>query len=153
DYVARDQHTRAACEADVAQCDLYIGLFAWRYGYIPEDNNPEGKSITEIEYHKAQHDGKTCLVFLLDDTAPWSPSLMDTESNEQDRGQRIRALRQELKKRCAGYFRSPDDLATQVIAAVYQDEATKRVRTWEALDEIKQSVALGPSYLPNIQEK
>jgi hypothetical protein len=38
------------CEADAANCDICIGIFALRYGYIRGEDNPEGKSITELEY-------------------------------------------------------------------------------------------------------
>jgi hypothetical protein len=34
-YVAADQRPLDKCLEDVCGCDLYIGLFAWRYGYIP----------------------------------------------------------------------------------------------------------------------
>src|SRR4030042_752889 len=65
DYVAADQRPLDRCLADVAECDVYIGIFAWRYGYIPSKNNPEGKSITELEFAKASETGKTRLVLLL----------------------------------------------------------------------------------------
>jgi hypothetical protein len=29
------------CLADVATCGLYLGIFAHRYGYIPESGNPD----------------------------------------------------------------------------------------------------------------
>jgi hypothetical protein len=35
DYVAADQRPLDKCLADVAACDLYLGIFAHRYGYIP----------------------------------------------------------------------------------------------------------------------
>ena len=35
DYVAADQRPLAKCLADVAACDLYVGIFAHRYGYVP----------------------------------------------------------------------------------------------------------------------
>jgi len=80
DYVARDMRTRSACEADVAECDLYVGIFAWRYGYIPEDNNEEQQSITELEYRAAA--GKTRLIFLVRDEAEWDQSFRDTVTGE-----------------------------------------------------------------------
>ena len=52
DYVATDQRPLDKCLDDVAASDLYIGIFAWRYGFIPTENNPEQKSITELEYRK-----------------------------------------------------------------------------------------------------
>lgn len=152
EYVARDQHTRAACEADVAACDIYVGIFAWRYGHIPEHDNEARRSITELEYRKASGE-KTCLVFLLSDDAPWPSTMRDAETGEGDSGERIRKLRAELKERCAGYFSTPDNLATEVIAAVYQHESTRRVHQLSVIDEIKEFVELGASYLPNIQQK
>jgi hypothetical protein len=49
-YVAEDKRPLEKCLEDVASCDLYIGIFAWRYGYVPEGYD---KSITELEYRKA----------------------------------------------------------------------------------------------------
>lgn len=54
EYPARAMHTKAACQRDVAECNIYLGIFAWRYGYIPDDDNPERKSITELEYEAAE---------------------------------------------------------------------------------------------------
>src|SRR5438270_6985206 len=61
DYVATDQRPLDKCLADVVKCDLYIGLFAWRYGYVPSKGNPERKSITELEYRRATQADKSCL--------------------------------------------------------------------------------------------
>ena len=37
DYVATDQRPLDKCLADVGASDLYIGIFAWRYGFVPEE--------------------------------------------------------------------------------------------------------------------
>ena len=65
DYVARDERPLEKCLRDVEWCDVYIGIFAHRYGYIPLEDNPERKSITELEYRKAVEAGKHKLIFLL----------------------------------------------------------------------------------------
>lgn len=62
-YAARDERPKAACESDVAKADYYVGIFAWRYGYVPEDNNPERRSITELEYPRGRSRGKAALHF------------------------------------------------------------------------------------------
>src|SRR5207344_148717 len=54
DYVAGDQRPLAKCLADVSACDIYVGIFALRYGFIPPKDNPDRKSITELEYRKAK---------------------------------------------------------------------------------------------------
>ena len=46
DYVASDKRPLDKCLNDVASSDVYIGLFAWRYGYVPTEHE---KSITELE--------------------------------------------------------------------------------------------------------
>ena len=40
DYVATGRPPLDKCLQDVADCDVYVGLFAWRYGYIPRQDNP-----------------------------------------------------------------------------------------------------------------
>ena len=108
DYVATDQRPLEKCLADVAGCDLYVGIFAWRYGYLPVDGNPEEKSITELEFRQAVVKGKNCLIFLLDPEAPWSPSLMDAVTGDGDRGNLISDLRDELgRDYTADFFDSP----------------------------------------------
>src|SRR4051794_20888989 len=62
------------CLADVARCDIYIGIFAWRYGFVPKGGE---RSITEMEYRTAADKGKECLIFLLDDDALWRPKWHD----------------------------------------------------------------------------
>ncbi|ACK71015.1 putative signal transduction protein with NACHT domain [Gloeothece citriformis PCC 7424] len=49
DYVATGTYPPLdKCLKDVRECDWYVGLFALRYGYIPTENNPQNKSITEL---------------------------------------------------------------------------------------------------------
>ena len=119
DYVATDKRSPEKCLADVEQCDLYIGIFAWRYGYIPEENNPEQKSITEQEYRKAVETNKSPLIFLLAPDVMWHPQAMDAFTSEGEHGERIKALREELQaKTTISFFRTFDELAQLVSAAV-----------------------------------
>lgn len=123
DYVASDERPLAKCLADVRSCDVYIGIFAWRYGFVPKTDNPAdnpgGKSITELEYRHAQQQGKACLLFLLDENAQWNLSFADWKTKENDAGARIEALRKELTDaHLASFFDSPEKLAGLVSAAV-----------------------------------
>ena len=52
DYTASDERPLDKCVADVAACDIYVGLFAFRYGFIPAQGNPEKLSITELEFNR-----------------------------------------------------------------------------------------------------
>lgn len=118
-YVAEDKIPLDKCLEDVASCDLYIGIFAWRYGYIPKGYN---KSITELEYRKAVEAGKECLIFLLRENAPWPPVFVDKGKDAK----KIWALRDELsKKYISSFFKSADELASFVGSAVHNWEIKK----------------------------
>ena len=125
DYVAADQRPLDKCLADVADCDLYLGIFAHRYGHVPEHDNPEGRSITELEYRHAETLGTPRLVFLLDENMAWPPGQMDVFTGEGDQGARIRGLRAELgRDRLASFFSTADELAQKVSVAASLHLAT-----------------------------
>ena len=121
DYVASDTRPLEKCLQDVATSDLYVGIFAFHYGYIPDHDNPEQKSITELEYRKAGQIGIPRLVFLVKDGAAWPTTFVDA-LNSEDRGRRIADLRDELKKEhLDSFFESIDELARKVSVAVQQE--------------------------------
>jgi hypothetical protein len=126
DYVAIAMCPLDRCLGDVAACDIYVGIFAWRYGYIPNQGNPERRSITELEYRKAAELGKPRLIFLIDPAAAWPRPFMDIVTGEGERGARVNALRAELgAERLVSFFASPDQLASLASAAVQQYEANR----------------------------
>ncbi len=150
-YAARDDRPRELCEKDVAKCGVYIGILAWRYGYVPVEDNPDAKSITELEYLAAARQGKTRFIFLLSEEYAWPSRLRDAD-NEEDYGKRIRELRKRLQaERWVSFFNSAAELANKVLISVLQEESTKHVEDMPAMDEIRAVRDLGPSYLPNIQ--
>ncbi|MCK7480695.1 MAG: DUF4062 domain-containing protein [Candidatus Moduliflexus flocculans] len=53
-----------ACLKEVEESDLFIGIYALRYGFIPEGADI---SITEMEYLHAKKLGKPIYCFLLDE--------------------------------------------------------------------------------------
>jgi hypothetical protein len=119
DYVATDERPLRKCLEDVGGCDIYVGLFAWRYGYVPEQDNPDKRSVTELEYRKAGEAGIPRLIFLLDTAAPWTPSAMDAVTGGGDGGRRISDLRKEMgQAKLVSFFNTPDQLASLVSVAV-----------------------------------
>ena len=58
-----DSHTvRDGCLNDVSGCDAYVLILGHRYGHVPQDRNPEGYSITELEYRCAVAEELPCVV-------------------------------------------------------------------------------------------
>jgi Domain of unknown function (DUF4062) len=118
DYVATDLRPVDRCLADVASADLYIGLFAFRYGHVPDADNAARRSITEMEYRHAGERGIPRLIFMAPDETQWNTRFMDGQTGAGDGGDRIRALRQELRAdKQLSEFTSPDQLAEVVAIA------------------------------------
>jgi hypothetical protein len=77
DYAAFDERPADKCLADVQGCDVYVGILAKRYGHVPADNNPDGLSMTEMDYCQACDAECTRLIFQLDRDAPWQGKFDD----------------------------------------------------------------------------
>ena len=121
DYVAADERPAAKCLADVASCDLYVGLIAWRYGYVSTQNNPESHSVTEMEFRKAGVAKVPRLMFLAHRDAKFQDALRDAKTGDNDAGQRVAGFRAEVERDfLVSYFKTPDHLAGLVVAAVYR---------------------------------
>lgn len=119
-YVAEGSKPLNRCRTDVRNANLYVVIVGWRYGYVPPDQDGYGAfSITHIELKEAVAAGKSVLAFLLDPDSPWPPNRVDAMGSGANAGEQVSALRSELGTNyLAGMFRTPDDLASQVAAAV-----------------------------------
>ena len=140
---------------DVKRCDTYVGIFAWRYGFVPKVAKdapsplplPPGAelnitSITHCEYLQAKTCDLEILAFLLDESCAWPPHLIDGFAISDPAAPRdnsaIRALRSAFQlERVVSYFTSPADLEARVSAAVTVAGMSKQVRL--------NLVQLGPS--------
>jgi hypothetical protein len=131
DYVATDERNVVKCCAHSSSCDIYIGIFARRYGFVPKTKNPHGLSITEMEYRAARASAQTKVrTFLLEDDARWPHVTKENESSRK----KLKKLRDEIAENSFGPFRTVSDLVEQVLASVYTAEAETRVG--EGLDRI-----------------
>ena len=129
-YIAEGSKPVDRCKADVRAADAYVIIVAWRFGYVPgrTASPPDGRSITEIELAEAQASGKPVLAFLLDPEAPWPPNRVDAMGGAPGAGEDVSRLRALLgTEYLAGIFRTPDDLASQVAAAVSAQGLTRHM--------------------------
>jgi len=109
DYVASSERPLDRCLADVAACDAYVGVFAWRRGYVPAGYE---RGITELELEEAERHDIPRLIFLLADDAPWPDDLRDADPAP------VLALRNALRTRyTVQFFSNRDELARQVATA------------------------------------
>ncbi len=139
DYVAEGAKPLHRCLADVVACDAYVGILAWRYGFIPTYAGAPGTelptgtslgvtSITEFEFRQAFQSGKPVLIFLLDPEAEWPSNQFDAVSGDGEQGKAISRLRQEVGRQFViSHFRTPEELASLVSAAVYRVEMNRQM--------------------------
>ena len=127
--------------AAIDSSDLFVSIIAWRYGYVPSVNNPDGRSFIELEFRYARDHGKTTLVFILKEEVPWPPQYMDSGENAA----RLAAFRQYLLQTLTvGFFTSPENLAQILVTAVSRWEHDRASRN----DYGAPSQALSPATLP-----
>jgi Domain of unknown function (DUF4062) len=144
----------------VDRSEAYVGVFAWRYGYMPSSvDNPktagltnlpevEGAvngqtSITHYEYLRAVQRRLPVMAFLLDERYPWPPQWVDgfdkSAPQAPSDASRIRALRQVLQQeRVVSWFTTPTDLEARVSAAVTMAGLTRQL-------DLQQATALDPN--------
>src|SRR5262252_7974771 len=88
-----DSHTvRDSCLADVDTCDLYVLILGHRYGFQPPKDNPEGLSITQLEFRRAgeSHIPRIALV------RTSIPDVRLSDMDDADKWARVRTFRDEV---------------------------------------------------------
>jgi hypothetical protein len=155
-YIAQDSSPAEVCVRDVKDSDIYVGIFAWRYGStVLYGDPPQLVAITELEYRAAEE--KTRLIFLLDEDATWPNEYKDAVSGESNKGEQIYKLRKELTQRhVVKFFTSPDVLALQVTLSLFKElsiDKPKKFDLPEHLTEVRDIQQFGSSLLPEIVEK
>lgn len=88
----------------VDEADVYIGIFAHRYGYIPPGSDI---SITQMEYERAVERDIPRLIFLMHEDVRVLPKDVD----KGEKGDKLDRLKERLKRdRVAGFFKNAEDL-------------------------------------------
>lgn len=109
-YTAGEERPLDRCLDDVRAADVYVGVLAWRYGFVPAQ---ETASITELEYRTAGEAGVPRLMFVLDPDAMWPHSATDRDLTL------IESFRDHvLDTHVCDTFVSVDDLRAKVAEAV-----------------------------------
>lgn len=125
--VSKDARPKEECLNLVTECDVYIGIFAHRYGHIPDGDE---LSITEQEYLCARETGLECLIFIVEDDYPWKKKWIDRDSAELS----LLALKKRLRSdHIYTSFTTPENLAALVSASLAKytrDFLTRELLEW-----------------------
>jgi Domain of unknown function (DUF4062)/Tetratricopeptide repeat len=93
-YLPNSDTVQDSCLDDVDTCDLYVLILGHRYGFQPERDNPEGLSITHLEFRRAGQSGIPRIVLL-------STSILDVSVSDVADPQRlalVSAFREEVAR-------------------------------------------------------
>lgn len=124
-FGSRDETTHRASLDEVDRAQLYIGIFAGRYG----------SGITEAEYRRARERKLDCLIYFKAETSI-APEFCKTDAAS---ARRLTVFKEELRKHTATTFSSPEELAAEVTADVHRwlfDKFLKQRLDREAVGEI-----------------
>src|SRR6266498_3118397 len=108
---ASDAEAISASLKMVDEADIYVGVFAFRYGYIPKENNPKQISVTEMEYNRAVERKIPRLIFVMDKSHPITADDMDLENAAKLKSFKDRVQTDNI----VNFFKSPDGLRGDVI--------------------------------------
>ena len=112
-FPAMDADAVAACHQKVQDCDLFVGIYAHRYGYIPHQHT---RSITELEYDWAGEAGIPRRVFVIDPDHP-RPTLRDPAHAAA-----LDAFKQRVgREKVWATFTTPESLAARVSQSLAHD--------------------------------
>ena len=108
-FGSRPDTPRDVCMAQVEASDVYVGIFAHRYGSLDPKT---GLSMTELEYRHACEQDIPCLIYIKSDDVPVLPRHMESDLEKL---QKLLALKADLKAAHElTFFKSPGDLAACV---------------------------------------
>ena len=113
---ARDWDVDTFCRDCVQKCDLFVGLIGHRFGAGPEGSK---ESYTQREYQAACDAGKPRLLFLASDDLKISAKLYESKTKIKAQAKFQEKLRDSGDRIVSIGFTNPDELAGQIVTAVF----------------------------------
>jgi hypothetical protein len=105
---SRPYEPKRACFNEIGNCDIFVGIYAHRYGWIPRGATT---SITEQEFDRAKALGKPCYCYKVSPSYPWAPDMM-----ERDAESKLLVFLKKVSELVRSEFTTPDDLARKLAA-------------------------------------
>ena len=117
DFNATDAGAVEKCKREVVDSDVFVGIYAYRYGFVPPDQH---RSITEMEYDWAAERKIPRLLFMVDPNHPWDAAFKDTDPTSIGL---LAAFKRRLdSEKVRATFTTPDVLATKVVTSLAEME-------------------------------
>ena len=111
-WTAEERTAKLASIDYVSGSDVFVGILAWRYGWIPPD---ETKSITELEFEAA--DGIDRLMFVIKPGKNVNPATdFDDGEDKYKKQEQLQAFKSRIEEMATPF--EEDDLAVKVFQAV-----------------------------------
>lgn len=110
-FGARPSEVTEASLDEVEESDVFVGIYAHRYGCVPLGSQ---SSITEMEFDYARKLGKPTLCFIVDDDFPWPPKYVEEAPGRT----KLAAFKEEISNLVRDSFTTPEDLAFKVAASL-----------------------------------
>ncbi|MGA2139698.1 MAG: DUF4062 domain-containing protein [Verrucomicrobiia bacterium] len=106
-FGARSEEPKVAALREVEQCDIFVGVYAHRYGTIPDGDT---KSVTEQEFDHAQTHKKPTFCYRINAEHPWPPKYIEKGDAEK----KLADFLKRVNKFTRQEFTSAEDLLAKV---------------------------------------
>jgi CheY-like chemotaxis protein len=121
-FGARPENATYVCRSEIDESELFVGIYAHRYGFIPEDSQ---LSITEMEYRHALRRHMPMFCFFVDEDFPWRPAFVESEPGRT----KLQAFKTQIGLEVVrDTFTTPEDLAFKVAASLGKYLITRIVK-------------------------
>ena len=125
-YRPDSETVRESCLDDIDGCDLYVLLLGYRYGFQPEEGNPEKLSITHLEFRRAGEKSKPRIVLLRTSI----PDIKLSDLEDPQRASLVLAFRSEVNDAVRpAVFSAPEGLILGLSTGVQNELDKLRAHT------------------------
>ncbi|MFC2145764.1 DUF4062 domain-containing protein [Acidobacteriota bacterium] len=123
-FMANPGEPKKVCDKEIKKCDVFVGIYAHRYGFIPDS---ETKSITQLEYELAKDLGKDCLCFIVKEDFPWNPRFVERKKYDE-----LEAFLNIVKKeKVVSFFGSAKDFESKFASSLAKFREEKQANSHE----------------------
>ncbi len=111
-FGARPDEPFHACLDEIDRADIFVGIYAHRYGFVPATDSI---SITEAEFDYATKLHRPTFCFVVDEEYPWDESLKECEPGQT----KLKTFKTKINSLVVrDVFTTPEVLATRVATSV-----------------------------------